>query len=139
MRARVNVHTRRQHRESDRRELWSYTINFPLSAQRRDQSTDRTFWDDGLSLAARRFSPPVSREETMEERTSGRPRGQNKGVAWCSSSLNLPQTFGADSSIPRLSFCISLLPSILGDCNAVCLCRTASIVMLKTAVQKKKE
>lgn len=78
-------------------------------------------------------------QETTQERTSGPSRERNGGAVWCSSSLDLPQTFGADSFIPRLSFCVSLLPSILGNCNAVCLWRTASIVMLKTAVERKKK
>lgn len=112
----------------------------------------RTFRDDGLEAIARPplppdvFFPPPSRrsdeeslQETTQERTSGPSRERNEGVVWCSSPLDLPQTFGADSFIPRLSFCVSLLPSILGNCNAVCLCRTASIVMLKTAVEKKKK
>lgn len=110
------------------------------------------FRDDGLEAIARRrrlpldvFPPPSLRrdeeslEEATQERTSGPSRERNEGVVWRSSSLDLPQTFGADSFIPRLSFCVSLLASILSDCNAVCLCRTASIVMLKTAIEKKKE
>lgn len=150
-RVRACVHACQQQRESDRQELCELHHQFPVvsSAEGPEQLGRLETTDLRRSRGRRRrwtfFFPPPSRrsdeeslQETTQERTSGPSRERNEGVVWCSSSLHLPQTFEADSFIPRLSFCVSLLPSILGNCNAVCLCRTASIVMLKTAVEEKK-